>query len=198
MEKSIRGGISQISKRYAKANNDKCRDFDLLKPISHLIYLDCNNLYAVSMKSLLPTHGFRWLTNDEIKNINIHDLLDDAEDGFIFEVDLHYPKRLHNTHNDYPLAAESLIINESMLSSFQLKFPKNQKNPSQKLTPNLNDKTKYVVHYRNLKFYIAEGLEIKKIHRVLSSKVRGLKATLIQIPTCEQTQVQILRKTFIN
>lgn len=85
-----------------------------------------------------------------------------------------------------------------MLSSFQLKFPKNQKNPSQKLTPNLNDKTKYVVHYRNLKFYIAEGLEIKKIHRVLSSKVRGLKATLIQIPTCEQTQVQILRKTFIN
>lgn len=57
-----------------------------------------------------------------------------------------------------------------MLSSFQLKFPKNQKNPSQKLTPNLNDKTKYVVHYRNLKFYIAEGLEIKKIHRVLTFK----------------------------
>ena len=42
IEQSIRGGISQISKRFAKANNPKCKDFDELKPLSYLIYLDAN------------------------------------------------------------------------------------------------------------------------------------------------------------
>lgn len=86
MEKSIRGGISQISKRYAKANNPKCPDYDPLKPISHLIYLDCTNLYGFSMKCFLPTHGFRWLRSDEINKLVIQNLNDEADDGYIFEV----------------------------------------------------------------------------------------------------------------
>jgi hypothetical protein len=36
-----------------------------------------------------------------------------------------------------------------------------------KLVPNLNDKTNYVVHYRNLKLYLALGMEVTIIHRVL-------------------------------
>ena len=51
-----------------------------------------------------------------------------------------------------------------------MKFPKEQKKPSKKLTPNLYDKKNYVVHYRNLKFYVEQGLIIKKIHRVLTFK----------------------------
>lgn len=39
--------------------------------------------------------------------------------------------------------------------------------PVKKLIPNLMDKTKYVLHYRNLKLYLSLGLKIKKVHRVL-------------------------------
>ena len=83
---------------------------------------------------------------------------------------MEYPHRLHKLHSDYPLAPEKLDIEEFMLSSFQQQFPKHQKKKSTKLAPNLHDENNYVVHYRNLKFYLEQGLVIKKIHRVLSFK----------------------------
>ena len=52
----------------------------------------------------------------------------------ILEVDLYYPKDLHNLHNDYPLAPEGIKIGNV-----------------ETLIPNLNNKTNYVVHYKNLK-----------------------------------------------
>lgn len=88
MERSIRGGISQISKRFAKANNKQCKDYDPLKPITHLIYLDANNLYGWAMSQMLPTGKFRWLTQEEINNLVIKNLLDDDGIGYIFEVNL--------------------------------------------------------------------------------------------------------------
>ena len=51
IERSIQGGISQISKRFAKANNKYCPEYDPLKPIMHLIYLDANNLYKNKNKN---------------------------------------------------------------------------------------------------------------------------------------------------
>ena len=83
---------------------------------------------------------------------------------------MEYPIKLHYLHNDYPLAPKRLTIDESMLSPFQRQFPKEQKNTSSKLTPNLRHKANYVVHYRNLKFYLEQGLVIKKVHRVLTFK----------------------------
>ena len=83
---------------------------------------------------------------------------------------MEYSQHLHRRHNDYPLAPEKLEIDETMLSEFQKKFPTNQKKKSTKLTPNLRNKKNYVVHSRNLKFYIDQGLILKKIHRVLSFK----------------------------
>ena len=38
----------------------------------------------------------------------------------------------------------------------------------EKLSPNLYDKTKYVTHYENLKFYLEAGMKLKKIHRIMS------------------------------
>ena len=43
------------------------------------------------MSQYLPTKGFRWLSQSEIRKVNINDLADDAKDGFIYEVDLSYP-----------------------------------------------------------------------------------------------------------
>lgn len=66
----------------------------------------------------------------------------------ILEVDLKYPKHLHNLHNDYPLAPERLTINKV-----------------EKLIPNLNDKKKYVIHHETSKLYLSLGLKLTKIHR---------------------------------
>ena len=62
------------------------------------------------MSQFLPTHGFRLLSSDEITALELENLRDDSEDGYIYEVDLHYPAKLHNQHDDYPLAPEPLVI----------------------------------------------------------------------------------------
>ena len=36
-----------------------------------------------------------------------------------------------------------------------------------KLIPTIKDKKEYVLHYRNLQLYMALGLKVKKVHRVL-------------------------------
>ena len=73
----------------------------------------------------------------------------------IFEVDCIYPGELHAAHSDYPLAPERLTTDETMLSPFQQQhFPSAHKKPQVKLTPNLRNKSRYAVHYRNLKFYL--------------------------------------------
>ena len=88
-------------------------------------------------------------------------------DGYIYEVDLDYPSHRHIQHNEYPLAPERLTIDEKMLSPLQRIFPKHQQQTTTKLSPNLHAKHNYVVHYRNLKFYLEQGMVITKIHRVL-------------------------------
>ena len=93
------------------------------------------------MSQLLPTGKFRWLTRPEIDNLDLEATSDDANQGYMLEVDLKYPSQLHDDHSDYPLASERLTIKEEMLSPFQKQhFPKEQKKTSIKLTPNLYDK----------------------------------------------------------
>ena len=79
------------------------------------------------------------------------------------DVELEYPEDLHDLHNDYRLAPE-----------------RNKIRNVEKLLPNLNNKTNYVVHYENLKLYESLGLKIIKIHRGINSKkVSGWKNRLI-------------------
>lgn len=95
------------------------------------------------MSKPLPTHGFKWMSNEELE--------DWKELPCFLEVDLEYPKELHDLHNDYPVAPEPLEVNKVY-----------------KLIPNLGHKTKYIIHYKNLKHYISLGLRLKKIHRGIS------------------------------
>ena len=89
------------------------------------------------------------------------ELSDDAEDGYIYEVDLHYPQHLHDAHNDYPLAPKSLEIGSDMYSTaHHAAFP--QTAPKRKRTLNLRDKARHVGHYRNLKLYFQLGLVVKQ------------------------------------
>ena len=148
-EKGIRGGISIISNRYGEANNKYMgRGFNKNKALKYLMYLDANNLYGCAMSEKLHTHGFKWLTGGEMEKIyeNRHNL---NKMPCILEVDLEYPENLHNLHNDYPLCPEKVKC----------------KNGVEKLIPNLRDKKKYVLHYKNLIQCLDMGLKIKHIHR---------------------------------
>jgi len=65
----IRGGISTISNRYGVANNKYMGEaYDSSKPSSFITYLDANNLYGWAMSKHLPTHGFEWMSDDELNN----------------------------------------------------------------------------------------------------------------------------------
>ena len=141
VEKGIRGGVSMISNRYGKANNKYMGDeFNPSELSKYLMYLDANNLYGADMSMKLPTSGFKWM-ND--KELSVWEKI-----PCILEVDLEYPKELHDLHNDYPLAPERINCGKV-----------------EKLIPNLRDKEKYVIHYKNLKQYLKLGLKLKRIHR---------------------------------
>ena len=107
IEKGLRGGISYIANRYGKANNKYImKEYDEKEPSKYIMYLDANNLYGWAMSKYLPTGGFKWLTEQEIEDLDLSEYKSDNEKGLILEVDLEYPKELHDLHNDYPLAPE--------------------------------------------------------------------------------------------
>ena len=54
IEKGLRGGISYIAKRYAKANNKYMNDYGSKKPSKFITYLDMNNLYGWGLSEYLP------------------------------------------------------------------------------------------------------------------------------------------------
>ena len=83
--------------------------------------------------------------NEELENWREH--------SCVLEVDLDYPKELHDAHNDYPLAPESLKIGKV-----------------NKLVSNLRNRTKYILHYKNLKLYLCQGMKLVKIHRGIKFK----------------------------
>ena len=171
MENSIRGGISMISHRFAKANHTLLPDFKVDEKLQHLIYLDCNNLYGGSLSQYLPTGGFNWPDVEAYPIETIDEWLlpipSDSPKGYIYEIDIDYPQHLHDEHNCYPLAPEKLVVRPDMLSPFvREKFP-DFNDTVEKLVPNLMPKSRYTVHYQNLQLYVKLGLVVTKIHRVL-------------------------------
>ena len=169
VERGIRGGISMVSKRHAKANNPLISDYDESKPNSYIMYLDANNLYGWAMSKPLPKSGFKWKrvmpTEEEIMNKK-----ENAKTGWILEVDLEYPAELHKEHNSYPLAPEKKVVKKECMSDYQKRLIKDLelKPPdSKKLLLTLEDKNDYVVHYENLKFYLKQGMKLKRVKRVL-------------------------------
>ena len=167
VEKGKRGGISMASHRYAKANNKHMDDFDETQPSSYIQYLDANNLYGWAMSQYLPVSNFHWISEDLDTILGTEA---NSDVGYIVECDLVYPAELHRYHNDYPLAPEHLKVTESMLSPYQRDMVQELHTGGldcDKLVPNLMNKEKHVLHYRNLQLYLDLGMKVSNIHRVL-------------------------------
>ena len=92
IEKGMRGGISMVSKRYAKTNNSLIEGYDSSKPNTHILYLDANNLYGWAMSQPLPTGGFQWVGDCDRLIETITENPADSPVGYVLEVDLEYPK----------------------------------------------------------------------------------------------------------
>ena len=103
------------------------------------------------MSEYLPYGEFRW-----VKNVDGFDVMSSNEKsgtGYILEVNLDYPVELHELHNDYPLAPETLAASNDMLSTYCTKTADKydiKAGDVKKVVPNLGNKTKYVLHCRDL------------------------------------------------
>ena len=147
------------------------RDYDSNKQSTFITYLDKNNLYGWSMSKYLSYGQFKWLTN--VDELDVMSINEKSDVGYILEVDLKYPDKLHNLHDDYPLAAEKLAVTNDMLSKYCKSIADKYEikvGDVKKVIPNLGNKTKYVVHYKNLQLYLSLGMKLTKIHRVLQFK----------------------------
>lgn len=104
----MRGGISMVSKRHAKANNPYVKGFDQAGQWNNLMYLDENNLYGHAMSQELLYADSKWVDPNSKQQPGRER---------IYEVDLEYPQHLHKRHNGYPLAPETITVDEKWLHS---------------------------------------------------------------------------------
>ena len=147
-EQGIRGRITQAVRKYALANNKYMGDkFGPNEDTTYLQYLDTNNLYSWAMSQALPTGGFKWVY---VNPNEISELATRTDKGYVLEVDVSYPKDLHDSHNDLPFMCERMEINGV-----------------EKLVPNLRDKKSYIIHIQALNQVLQHGLRLDRIHQVI-------------------------------
>ena len=170
IEKGLRGGMSVITHRKAVSNNKYMSSYDPDKPSTYITYLDANSLYSWSMNQYLPYGGFKWI---DPEGFSFDDVRADSETGHILEVDLNYPKELHDFHNEYPYCCEHTLVENDMLSPYATYIAEKHGlvgGKNSKLISSLTDKKRYVIHEMNLKQAVDAGLVLTKIHRVIEFK----------------------------
>ncbi|XP_011859207.1 PREDICTED: uncharacterized protein LOC105556722, partial [Vollenhovia emeryi] len=152
VERGVRGGLSQCSHRYARANNKYLPSHDPLEASTYLMYYDVNNLYGWAMRESLPYAQFQWVDDTNAESLDVMAVTADSDIGYILEVDLSYPRELHEAHADLPFcplrAAPPGKVTDKLLAT-------------------LYDKSRYVIHYRNLQQCLRHGMHLLKVHRVL-------------------------------
>ena len=104
------------------------------------------------MSQKLPVRNFEWIENGDISKFNedfIKNYDENSDKGYIFEVDVKYPK-IRMLHSDLAFLPERMKINKCT-----------------KLTCTIQKKENYIIHIRALKQAINHGLKLKKVHKVI-------------------------------
>ena len=164
-ERGLRGGISVGIKRHAESSSENT-----------LLYFDAKHLYGWAMSQPLPTGNFTVIDPDT-DVLTIRSRTTDRETGYIFEVDLHYPKHVHDKLSDLPPAPNSFTVTEDMLSQMQKHlynshYSNKTFKTTKKLLPSLLDKTNHISHETVLKQCLELGLVLKKAHTIVSFKFK--------------------------
>ncbi|XP_044742347.1 uncharacterized protein LOC123304848 [Chrysoperla carnea] len=149
VEACIRGGLTLAIKRYAESNNPYMMDYDSNLPESYIIYLDCNNLYGLAMIGKLAKGEYKFLTPQEVQSFDVN-IDSDGDYGYMLEVSIDYPEKLHDFHNDFPFLPEHKIVNKQ-----------------KKLVSTFYSKHKYILHLKNLQQALNYGLKLTARHRIL-------------------------------
>ena len=98
----------------------------------------------------LPTHRFLRKEAEDFTPEKIDELVKKGKRGYLLEVDVKYPKELHENHNELLFLVEKMKIGRE-----------------EKLVPSLKRKKGYVVHIKSLDQSLKHGLKLKKVHRVI-------------------------------
>ena len=144
VEEGIRGGICHSIHRHARANNKYMKNYDKNKESLYIQYLDVNNLYGWAMPQKLPVNGFKWL-NNEINEEFIKNYDENSDKGYILEVDIKYPRVLHDLHSDLPFLPKRMKIDKC-----------------KKLLCNLRNKNRIPCTYKIIKTSTKSWIKIKK------------------------------------
>ena len=145
----IRGRIASVySSRLETANTPLLQNFDALKEVASIVYIDDNNLYGgIMLKYPLPLKAFELITEITLEDIINAD--DEGDIGNVVEVDLEYPNALHEKHSDFPLISDKQPIDPLDLSEYQTERKnalKITKAKTEKLRQTFHPKKHYVVH----------------------------------------------------
>ena len=109
-----RGGICHSIHRYSKANNKYMKDYNKNIESSYIQYLDANNLYGWAMPQKLPVNNFKWIEDtSKVNEKFIKNYYENSKTGYILEVDVKYPKELHDLHSDLPFLPKKMKIEET-------------------------------------------------------------------------------------
>ena len=127
------------------------KNYNKNKESSYIQHLNANNLYGWAMSQKLTVNSFKWINDvTEIDEKFIKNYDEDSDKGYILEVDVKYPRKLHDLHSDLLFLSKRMKIDKC-----------------KKLMCNLHNKKKYVVHIRSLKQALNHGLKLKKVHRII-------------------------------
>ena len=160
-ENGIRGGISGVfGDRYIESDDNTV-----------ILYVDMINLYGFAMLLQLPTGNFQINEKNSNTESFINKVLntkDCSNTGYVLLVDLIYPGNNKNKSKNSPFCPENKTINPDNYTEYMKEHEPKPHRPSTKLICDQNNKEYYIVHYRNLKFYLRMGMTNKKVHRIVS------------------------------
>ena len=144
------------------------------------------------MLQYLPTGNFQIYENNSItesfinKVLNTHDC---SNIGYVLIVDLIYPDNIKYKSQNFPFCPQNKSINPDNYTEYMKEHEPKPHRPTSKLLCDQTDKEYYIVHYRNIKFYLGMGMIIKKVHRIVSFDQSPWIAKYIDYNTRKRAEV---------